>query len=520
MKIKQAFLTGICRVSYSIIFIIVLFCPQPAVALSQSVSDEFLALGGKFGTVSNSQKTRNTQALQTIFKSHNGLVFEEKKRIQTQNLCITTQSHTVIRNIILENYYTQEVQYTIGVLKGVSYQEISNVTLVCLNKEMCKYGIKYGNENGRYSEGCTLNNITLSFYTYPLLLFTWNSVIGRIDCYKCYYGPILLGTSLSVGAIYCNGCNNGPLIGVNLDEKGRVISTAQNAYLTYSDIGIISTDGDDVGFCLGVGYSKYNNIGTIGIECKKAASIIKSFYKVSNTYTVGTIVPENDANKFYENYIKDKTPDNVCVTAVFGENITKALSNSDRVNMYIERSTPHLSRLKGSTSSVHIITPSFGVGPIRNDVYFESELINSGGNNNGSKTKTSNSFGKYAGLVTSGQRIRIRLRGSATLASSDDAVNRQIVFLGKLIVGDADQYNASHLLGETLINVALDSYRKGNSYKVTQTSEISGLGVSIDSTGELPSIIVEFPKGSDKHSYNYVYNLECIGGAYTSVEIE
>ena len=114
--------------------------------------------------------------------------------------------------------------YTIGVNKGVSYQEITNVTLSCHNRDLCKYAIKYG-YGDCYSEGCTLNNLTIANYYYPLLLFTWNCSIGRIDCYKCKYGPILLGTSLSIGAIYCNGCSNGPLLGVILDENGKVVST-------------------------------------------------------------------------------------------------------------------------------------------------------------------------------------------------------------------------------------------------------------------------------------------------------
>lgn len=482
--------------------------------------EEFVASGGVFGVVSDEQKVINTQVIREIFQKHNSIAFEEKKQVQTMNLSLETQNHSVIRNIILDNYYLKDVPFTIGVLKGVSYQEITNLTLICHNRSKCKYGIKYGYGKECYSEGCTLNNITLSGYVYPMMLFSWNTVIGRIDCYRCEYGPILLGTSLSVGTIFCNGCKNGPLFGAVLDEKGKVISDKKDAYLSYSNIDVVSTDGNDVGFCMGVGYAKYITIGTFGMEARKADCLIASFYETSNTYTIGTIAPEYTPEKFYRNYIKKSSPDNVMIAAVFGENITHSFTKSDIVNCYIEKSNPYLSKLDNTATAIHTLVPVAGKGSVRNDVYFGSELVNGSGSSNGNSLRTSNSFGKYLGVISGNQRILVKLRGCLTPASSNDSENRQILFLGKLVVGDADQYNKQHVLGETLINVAIDAYKKGNRYTALLTNHIPGLEVSIDSSGDLPKLVITFPHGNRLLSYNYVYNLECIGGAYTSVEVE
>ena len=51
-------------------------------AQSQSFCDEFVNAGGKYGVVSEIQRAKNTQVLLKLFKEHNGLTFEEKKRIQ------------------------------------------------------------------------------------------------------------------------------------------------------------------------------------------------------------------------------------------------------------------------------------------------------------------------------------------------------------------------------------------------------------------------------------------------------
>lgn len=486
----------------------------------ETINQQFLAAGGRYGTVNDSQKETNTKVLLKLFNDHNGLIFEKKQTIQTLNLCLETQSHSIIRNLILDNYYDKDVEFTIGVKKGVSYQEITNLTLTCHNKALCPYGIKYGYGTNYYSEGSTINNLTISNYRFPLLLFTWNTVVGRIDCYNCDFGPFLLGTSLSVGALFCNQCKNGPVLGAVLDENGVVVTNNRNGYLAYSNIDIVSTDGINVGFCMGVGYVKYVNIGTIGMEARKSQSLITSFYKNSSTYNVGSIVPEYCPRVFYQNSIRAKTPDNINVTAVFGENIHKAFEKSDKVNVFIERGTPYLSSLKGGFASIHLLTPTKKNGAIRNDVFFRSELTNGGGSRNGELINTSNSFGKYAGIITAHQRIRINLRGSMTLASSDEAIYRQIIFLGKLIVGDADQHNGQHVLGESIINVAIDSYKKGGTYKPHYTRIIEGIRLSVDSSKDIPALLIDFPKGKKDLSFNYVYNLECIGGAYTSVEIE
>lgn len=485
---------------------------------SQTICDVFYNEGGRYGVVGDRQKEINTQILLKLFKEHNGLIFEEKKRIQTLNLSLSTSNHTVLRNMILENYYTKSVPYTIGVKNGTSYQEISNVTLVCQNKGLCKYGIKYGYNERGYCDGLSIGGVTISNYYFPIVLFSWNTVIGRIDCYKCEYGPVLLGTSLSVGAIYCNSCKNGPILGAMLDEKGNVISTTKNAYLAYSTIDVVSTDGTDVGFCLGVGYAKYVHVETFGIEAK-ATSMISSFYNTSNTYSIGTIVPEYATEKFYHNYSPDKAPDNLIVDAVFGDNIYPSFEKSDKVNLSVTKGSPYLTKLKNASTSVHILSPSLNAGEVRNNVYFGSELINGGGQDNGSVLRSSNSYGKYVGIVSGNQFIKIKLRGSATPASSNDSINRQVLFLAKLTVGDADQYNVKHVVGETLINLAIDSYKRKKTYTPTTTTKIEGLEIMIDSSEDIPSILVKFPKANQKQSANYIYNLECIGGAYTSVEI-
>lgn len=481
---------------------------------------EFVAMGGVFGVVSDEQKVINTRVLNKMFLEHNGIAFEEKKHIQTMNLSLETQNHSVIRNLILDNYYTNDVPFTIGVSKGVSYQEITNLTLTCHNRSKCKYGIKYGYGKDCYSEGCTINNITISGYVYPIMLFSWNTVIGRLDCYKCDYGPILLGTSLSVGAIFCNGCKNGPLLGVVLDENGKVISDKKASYLTYSTIDVVSTDGTEVGFCMGIGYLKYITIGTFGMEARKSDCLIASFYETSSTYTFGTISPEYAPKQFYKNFVTKSSPDNIIITALFGDNISTSFSESDNVNCYIEKSNPYLSKLDNTAASIHTLVPVAGKGSVRNDVFFGSELVNGSGLSNGINLRTSNSFGKYLGIISGNQRILVKLRGSLTPASSNDSENRQIIFLGKLVIGDADQYNKQNVLGETLINVVIDKYKIGNSYTASLTNHIDGIDVSIDSSGDLPRLIITFPHGNKSLSYNYVYNLECIGGAYTSIEVE
>lgn len=503
-----------------LLFVCLISTEKVSAAHERTFFDDFIEAGGQFGEVSDKQKIKNTEVLLKLFNGHNAIVFDEKKTVQTLNLCLETRDHSIIRNVILDNYYTEITPYTIGVKKGASYQEISNVAIVCHNKNRCPYGIKYGYGNNCYSEGCSLNNITISNYVFPMILYTWNTVVGRIDCYKCDYGPFLLGTSLTVGALFCNGCCNGPVLGAVLDEKGRIVSNEKTAYLSYSTINVISVDGDDVNFCVGIGYAKYVNIGTIGMEASKASSLIASFYQSSSTYSVGTIVPEYCPNKFYQNYAIGKKLDKFNVSAIFGDNLGKSFEHSDKVNLYLERGNAYIAQLKGVSSNIHLLMPVVGGGPVRNDIYFGSEMVTGNGTDEIVDVKVSNSFGKYVGIVSNNQRIRIKLRGSASSAPSDEAINRQIMFLGKLVVGDADQYNAQHLIGETLINVAIESYKKNGTYRPSQSTQITGIKVTIDSKEDIPSILIEFPHGNKNQSFNFLYSLECFGGAYTSVEIE
>ncbi len=481
------------------------------------LDDEFISLGGAYGEVTEDQRSKNADILNDFLKRYKAISFKNFVHIQVKNFTGCLNGNERLENFDLKCY--GDVESVFCAKTQINYLYVSKVTLSNSSGNI-KYGFKLGDiDNTIRAPYSTFEHITLSAFTYPFVLFGWNCAIGRISCYMCTFGVVLMGTSISAQALYANNCKHGHCYGCYpTEDYGRKGET----YLTYSNIGISSTDAKIACKCaIALGVVKFCDINVVGAESRTIENVIRNYGPDDSRLNINTIqmsgAPTNtfaaksNESENYKAYVN-------CMN-IFGEYLSEAYSGSTGIEIVLMDTNISYTQKASFVSQVEKI-PVTGKTFKRTPVFFSSNNFqNAGGSTIGTTFPSFVSYGKFVGILSKGEKIKIRLRGARTGSYTADYKNRQIILLATLSIGNADTYNSKKIFGTTTINAYADSYKtseNGNGgVTLNVTNVIEGIDITVDASENLPIVVISPNYTGDRH--NYIYNLEIIGGAMTEV---
>lgn len=483
------------------------------------MDNEFLKMGGVFGTTESDQRTLNAQILSELFTKYNGLRFiSANNTIEVQDFSAELKNDSIINGLRLTCYGSKNsVFYASAIVNRIN---INNVIIG--NEGQYKYAIRLGGVDGSIGAPySTFEHVTVSHFAYPFVLHGWNCAIGRMQFYNCTFGAILTGTSIDAQALYANSCLHGHCLGAFPDEEYTAQGTYTNVYLLYSNFGILSTDSsNDCECAVAVGDVRYISIEALSYEnASKLKYVINNYsttyfpvITIQNLYGAGTpsggfvINKTNNAKKPY-----------IIISQDFGEYLATAYNNIDNCDISFIRGSTYTGASRNKNDAL-FMKYSDTVSKESQLKYSGVGLVNGGGST--AVIPQYNTYGVFIGNVTKDQSIKINLEhGSRSLASSGAVPQRQHVLLAKLWIGNADQYNSTKIFGETLIGFALDVYTQGGDYssKLQISNPITNLDITVDSTKTYPTIVIT-PSATGS-SRNYIFKLELLAGAASSVVV-
>ena len=483
------------------------------------LDDEFVSLGGVYDSVSLEQKNINSSILRELLTKYNSLCFRNKVNVQVNNFSYMLKGSERIENLQL--VCIGDVESVFYVNGTANYIYINNVSIT--NSGSIKYGFNLGNGENTYAPYSTFEHLTLSGFTYPFVLFGWNCSIGRIQCYNCGFGVILMGTSIFAQALYANKCGHGHSFGCYpTEDYVRNINT----YLTYSNIGISSVDTiTDCKCAVAFGEVKFCNFNVIAYESSVIEDVIRIYGPNNSNVNIGTIQANGYPKNAFAKKISDSDTYKVYANCmnIFGDYLSKAYPKSNGISMVLMYHGTSYTETAPFVSHVEVIPTVKDGEPKRAPIQFSSDkFVSGGGSQIGTELNSFISHGKFIGILTKGKSIRIKLRGARTHGASSSIPNRQILLLANFSIGNADAYNSDMICGSTVINAYADIYIKstdGGTGGVTlhQSNPIDGINVSVDANGDYPVIVIEPTYTGNRH--NYIYSLEVNGGAWTEVSV-
>lgn len=484
------------------------------------MDNEFLKLGGIFGTVGSEQRSINAQILSELFVKYNGLRFiSANNTIEVQDFSAELKNDSIINGLRLTCYgSTDSVFYASAIVNRIN---INNA--IISNEGQYKYAFRLGGIDGSIGAPyATFDHVTISHFVYPFVLYGWNCAIGRIQFYNCIFGAILMGTSIDAQALYANSCLHGHCLGAFPDEEYTAQGTYTKVYLLYSNFGILSTDSsNDCECAVAIGDIRYISIEALSYEnASKLKYVINNYsstyyptISIQNLYGAGT-----PSGGFIIEKTNNAKKPNVIITQDFGEYLATAYTNINNCDIIFVRGSTYTGASRNKTDAL-FMKYSDTVSKESQLKYSGIGLVNGGGSS--SVIPQYNTYGIFVGNVTYGQSIKINLEhGTRSLASSSAIPQRQHVLLAKLWIGNADQYNSTKIFGETLIGFASDIYTQGGDYssKLQISNLITNLDITVDSTKTYPTIVIT-PSASGS-SRNYIFKLELLAGAASSVVVD
>jgi len=493
---------------------------------SKANMDDFIALGGVYGTVDDETAYNNGLILQQLIDTKNCIVLDymnyAKYTLQTLNMSLYINDWTVIKNVRLSNRYTEQREFSIGTNgKSVRNYKFENVVIGNASKDLCLIGLKLGDGASLYGSYGNFDNIEFNTYVHPIVLFTWNTLIGRIKFYECDYVGVFTGTSINIKSLYAIGAKYGIYLG---EVPADINPEPTNNYLDYSKIEILSMDKAEdklvtvanlnaltIDIIASETSGVTKDIIHINGFCDKPAFVINRLFitgDITGSVVVNNFVgsiPSIRINHVESYYLMDKiidtTSNPVYVFTDYSDSYSRPLPtystaiNNVKADQIADYSTP-----------------------------FGGNILSYAGTVN--PRRTFNTVGNYVGTLNKTEALEIRLSTSYVAIGATDNTNRLTNTFIKMDVTSYAPYQTSTAvgMGTLYIRFVIDAYNVNQEYTPVVVG-VNGcetlFNVSIDSSGDQPKLIItpSTMNFTSTTTINYLYNMTVITGRTQSVRL-
>lgn len=498
--------------------------------VTSTMDDEYLAMGGTFGVnQSDEQREINCTCLNTLFAKYNAINFKTVREIEVIDWHVIIKERSKLSNILIHCYYTASTDPTIYTNTIARSTQFDNVTIINESGELCKGGmifadIKY-HSNTIALPVSSFDRITVSGYKIPFVIFGWNVNVGEIVTSGGSYGPVFLGTSMNVGAVYALEETHGISLGVYPDYNDVIYNEGDIAYLYYSHFGILSCDSHltQTSAVLQAGLTR-----GIAIDCL-AYEILNGLVNVIDAYTKELVTTSywainidsiyasgTPSGKFYHKVNNASGYHEITINNLFGEYIAQALTNSDYFDGIITKQNLYTSRSSDKLKGVLKLVNTAGTNRQHESNTFKGVIGNvSGTANNIDGLYT---YTPICGTLNKGEAIKFRMFSTQ---SANDTFTRNTVILIRMSIAPNNTYNSStnKQAKSFTVAAALDVYTSGADY----TNEVytdglpDGWTVNIDSSESLPIMTITAPTAAGNNPASFVYMADVIGGYRTEI---
>lgn len=478
----------------------------------------FIALGGVFDSVSDAQRSINTEVIGKLYSMFNAIEFTQKRSVRCLNLSIALKNNAKIKNVEFNLKYTEQKDGVFTLNNGrADYLKLENLTFGIpdsSSKEYCPYCLKFANHtNSYYAPYIWLNNIIFGQFKFPVYLFTWLGNIGYLEFYETDYTLILKGTTTTIRSCYAVRPKYGYIFGCNVQEDETVV--ASGAYMRGLIVDNLSLDNSSQNvlteFLVGVGLAINAQIRNYSNEGTSIKDVIYNYTTGSRTLWIDTILIDGS---YTGKFLNGNGKINLICKNIYGDNAKSNLGGLESGTiMYLGNDEKTSNANGGNTySNRKIVVPEID----GNNGLLRYTFKNADGGTS-SVAEVFTQKDKFGGL-SGKEGIRITLGSKRNPAATQSADSSFLAGTIKIFCCDAymNEVTRKPFIYHFCVNIG--TYVQGS----TNTTGKIVIGNNkyfdfyYDTTGTFPAIIIK--SSALTTVQNYVFLMEIIGG-YTSMEI-
>lgn len=489
--------------------------------------DDLRHFGIVFGT--DNDGIFNGEMLKKVLSYYNG--FNQKGSLKNEPINVSNFYHTINRNNF--NYQnislrvlnvTSEKNYILGIESAIIYITMRDFSItqtdLLQNRDniLKQYAIKLA-DNVNHWGGARYNieRATITGFSVPLFVHTWNGSIKDVNFYYTDTGVVAFGTSTEISSVYVNNSLYGNVLGAIYNIQTDSFSTSTHSVFYYSTLGSLANDTVERNILV---CGKTSGILITSIGCEKpgdnANSVVLAVDNGKWRLAIGNAYFSSTGNDIPEYLLSSQDPlaeFHLVIENMTNTSISKMTNNT---GLYVEIIN-HLSYRRLNYNGV------FNNKLIMNN---ENTALNGRYKNldftgiaksyaGGSNVQLTGNFYEIETFITKNQILKIPI--TPLLWASTPVQRRSFKIRVELSVSDVDSNGSRSINNQYFITVHSVVYTKGETLitptiKRLDDSGTDNLIVEVDNTGDYPYLLIKTPNVTGSAPATYYLSAKVVSG--------